>query len=267
MDRDALTPTYIGFGVSTTKKETSMHSFDPEIAKKVGVNAAVIYQNIVWWTQKNAANNKHHHDGRHWTYNSIKAFDVLFPYLTTAQIRRALEKLETSGLLLSGTFNKIGYDRTKWYCPSEQIHLSEIANGFVRNRQPIPVSKPDIKPVDKHIDHFDDFWSAYPRKIGRVNARKAFEKAMRIATIDEISAGLNSQLDILKSKEQKFIPHPSTWLNGERWNDEPDHNAPRNGTHARADRPGAGMAQAFAAVAERLSRNPEEGGGGGGGFI
>jgi hypothetical protein len=33
-----------------------MHSFDPEIAKKVGVNAAVIYQNIVWWTQKNAAN-------------------------------------------------------------------------------------------------------------------------------------------------------------------------------------------------------------------
>jgi hypothetical protein len=87
-----------------------MHSFDPEIAKKVGVNAAVIYQNIVWWTQKNAANNKHHHDGRHWTYNSIKAFDVLFPYLTTAQIRRALEKLETSGLLLSGTFNKIGYN-------------------------------------------------------------------------------------------------------------------------------------------------------------
>jgi hypothetical protein len=123
-----------------------MHSFDPEIAKKVGVNAAVIYQNIVWWTQKNAANNKHHHDGRHWTYNSIKAFDVLFPYLTTAQIRRALEKLETSGLLLSGTFNKIGYDRTKWYCPSEQIHLSEIANGFVRNDEPIPVSKPDIKP-------------------------------------------------------------------------------------------------------------------------
>jgi hypothetical protein len=79
-EQDALTPIYIGFGVSTTKKETSMHSFDPEIAKKVGVNAAVIYQNIVWWTQKNAANNKHHHDGRHWTYNSIKAFDVLFPY-------------------------------------------------------------------------------------------------------------------------------------------------------------------------------------------
>ena len=36
----------------------SMHSFDPEIAKKVGVNAAVIYQNIIFWTEKNAANKK-----------------------------------------------------------------------------------------------------------------------------------------------------------------------------------------------------------------
>jgi hypothetical protein len=257
-----------------------MHSFDPEIAKKVGVNAAVIYQNIVWWTQKNAANKQNVRDGHVWTYNSRAAFGRLFPYLTQSQIKTAISKLVDTGLLLKGEYNVANYDKTNWYSPSisakwlenpigykSPMDWSETANGLVENRQPIPVSKPDIKPVDKHIDHFDDFWSAYPRKIGRVNARKAFEKAMRIATIDEISAGLNSQLDILKSKEQKFIPHPSTWLSGERWNDEPDHNAPRNGTHARADRPGAGMAQAFAAVAERLSRNPEEGGGGGSGFI
>jgi len=123
-----------------------MHSFDPEIAKDVGVNAAVLYQNILWWTQKNAANNKHCHDGRYWTYNSIKAFDDLFPYLTTAQIRRALEKLEAAGLILSGTFNKAAYDRTKWYCPSQQINLSKIANGIAEKGEPIPDSKPDIKP-------------------------------------------------------------------------------------------------------------------------
>ena len=227
-----------------------MHSFDPEIAKKVGLNAAVIYQNIVWWAEKNAANGKHLHDGRHWTYNSVKAFDVLFPYLTTAQIRRALEKLEASGLILSGTFNKMGYDRTKWYCPLEQIHLSELANGFVRNDEPIPVIKPDIKPVGKHIDHFEDFWAAYPRKIGKGNARKAFEKAMKSVTIDEISSGLNSQLDILKSKEQKFIPHAATWLNGERWNDEPDHNKENNSrSHATLD---------AIAIAARASRSPSE---------
>ena len=123
-----------------------MHSFDPEIAKKVGVNAAVLYQNIVWWTQKNAANDKHYHDGRYWTYNSIKAFDALFPYLTPKQIRTALDKLEEAELILSGTFNKAGYDRTKWYCPSEQIDLPKKANGIDQKGEPIPVSKPDIKP-------------------------------------------------------------------------------------------------------------------------
>ena len=123
-----------------------MHSFDPEIAKKVGVNAAVIYQNIVWWTQKNAANGRHNHDGRHWTYNSIKAFDALFPYMTSKQIRTALDKLEDAGLILSGVFNKAGYDRTKWYCPACQIDLPKKANGIAQKGEPIPVSKPDIKP-------------------------------------------------------------------------------------------------------------------------
>jgi hypothetical protein len=124
----------------------SMHSFDPEIATKVGVNAAVLYQNIVWWTQKNAANGKHLRDGRHWTYNSIKAFDALFPYLTSKQIRTALDKLEEAGLILSGSFNKAGYDRTKWYCPSGPIQLPKKANGIAQKGEPIPVSKPDIKP-------------------------------------------------------------------------------------------------------------------------
>ena len=123
-----------------------MHSFDPEIAKKVGVNAAVIYQNIVWWTQKNIANNKHYHDGRHWTYNSIKAFDALFPYLSSKQIRTALDKLEDAELILSGVFNRAGYDRTKWYCPNCQIDLPKKANGIAQEGEPIPVSKPVIKP-------------------------------------------------------------------------------------------------------------------------
>jgi len=227
-----------------------MHSFDPEIAKKVGVNAAILYQNIVWWAEKNAANGKHLHEGRHWTYNSIRAFDALFPYMTLKQIRTSLEKLEEVGLILSGTFNKMGYDRTKWYCPSGPTQLPHRANRIATEGQPIPVIKLVIKPVVKPIDHFEDFWASYPRKIGKGNARKAFEKAMKSATIEEISTGLNSQLDILKSKEQKFIPHAATWLNGERWNDEPDHNKESNSrSHTTLN---------TISVAARARRSPDE---------
>lgn len=39
----------------------SLHSFDPDVAKKVGVNAAVIYQNILFWTEKNFRNKRNVH--------------------------------------------------------------------------------------------------------------------------------------------------------------------------------------------------------------
>jgi hypothetical protein len=129
----------------------SRHSFEPDIAAQVGLNAAVIYQNILWWAEKNAANDRHFHDGLWWTYNSIAAFAELFPYLTGKQIRTALDKLEQEGLLVSGSFNKSAYDRTKWYAPTclgGHVHLPKKANEAASEGKPIPDSKPVVKPVD-----------------------------------------------------------------------------------------------------------------------
>ncbi|WP_167685921.1 hypothetical protein [Parasedimentitalea denitrificans] len=74
----------------------SRHNFESAVAEQVGVNAAVIYQNFKFWCEKNAANEKHHYDEKVWTYNSMKAFETLFPYVSKSQIRTALDKLETS---------------------------------------------------------------------------------------------------------------------------------------------------------------------------
>ena len=45
----------------------SRHSFDPDIAARVGLNAAVIFQNITFWIEKNQANRRNFRDGRYWT--------------------------------------------------------------------------------------------------------------------------------------------------------------------------------------------------------
>ena len=133
----------------------SRHSFDPEIAKQVGINAAVIYQNILWWAERNAANNKHNHEGLWWTYNSVSAFAELFPYLTSKQIRTSLDRLEKQRLILSGSFNKSAYDRTKWYaptCPIGEHDLPIGANEIDLKGEPIPdvntVDKPDVSPLN-----------------------------------------------------------------------------------------------------------------------
>jgi hypothetical protein len=123
----------------------SLHSFDPDIAKQVGINAAILYHNIGYWCAKNAANGRHIHEGRAWTYNSNAAFEALFTYLSGKQIRTALDKLEQAGLIKISQFNKAGYDRTRWFsaiCPQGQMDLPSGANGFALKGEPIPVSKP-----------------------------------------------------------------------------------------------------------------------------
>lgn len=70
---------------------------------------------------------------------------------------------------------------------------------------------------------FGRFWSGYPRKIGKADARKAFAKAWRkLPPMDEEPI-LTGGLERAKAAwtDAQFIPHAATWLNGERWQDEP----------------------------------------------
>lgn len=124
-----------------------INAFDTEVAQLVGVNAAVLFKNIEYWVEKNATNGKNEHDGRYWTYNSMKAYEEQFPYLTGNQIRTALTKLEDAGLVITGCFNEIAYDRTKWYtvtekgysiCGKASPHLGNFANQFAKKPEPIP---------------------------------------------------------------------------------------------------------------------------------
>ena len=91
------------------------HIFDVEIAKKYGVHAAVILENIGYWVHRSEANDTNFYDGYYWTYNSKRAIAELFPYLTERQTEFALQKLIDAGLVLTGSYNKSPYDRTLWY--------------------------------------------------------------------------------------------------------------------------------------------------------
>ena len=157
--------------------------------------------------------------------------------MNRSTIVRHLEALEADGLIERERRERQNGSQTS---TSYILHFTPVAernSPCCKTQQP-PVAKCDplnlginnLGTEQESIDHFEDFWSAYPRKIGKGNARRAFAKAMKNATIEEISSGLNRQLAALSSKEQQYIPHASTWLNGERWNDEPDQSTskPRN---------------------------------------
>jgi hypothetical protein len=70
---------------------------------------------------------------------------------------------------------------------------------------------------------FDTFWKEYPRKVSKQQAVKAWKSLNPDHTL------LTTMLQALEKQKRseqwqkdngKFIPHPATWLNGKRWEDE-----------------------------------------------
>jgi len=69
---------------------------------------------------------------------------------------------------------------------------------------------------------FQAFWQAYPRRIGKGAARTAFAKALKLSPADDIIQGAIAYAAHCEEMgtEKQYIPHPSTWLNAERWEDD-----------------------------------------------
>lgn len=126
------------------------HHFSVEIAVEYGVNAAILFQNICFWCEKNRANGTNLHDGLYWTYNSRKAFHELFPYMSEKQIKAALDKLIENGLITTGTYNEEAWDRTLWYAVTKKgdcifrngnMEMPERSNADAQMGTPIPYIK------------------------------------------------------------------------------------------------------------------------------
>lgn len=73
-------------------------------------------------------------------------------------------------------------------------------------------------------DSFDAFWQAYPRRVAKKAARTAWARLRPTpATLAKILAALDWQRHqpAWEKDGGSFIPYPATWLNQERWEDEP----------------------------------------------
>lgn len=70
---------------------------------------------------------------------------------------------------------------------------------------------------------FEQFWSVYPRRVAKASARKAWD---RLAPDDELTDIIVAAIAVAarspdwRKDDGQFIPHPATWLNGKRWEDE-----------------------------------------------
>lgn len=82
----------------------------------------------------------------------------------------------------------------------------------------------------KALIPFDQFWTIYPRKTAKKAAEKSWSK---MNEEDQKQAICYLQKEPFADQSVKYIPHPSTFLNGERWNDELPTEQQQGATHFR----------------------------------
>ncbi|MDK2932390.1 MAG: hypothetical protein PWP27_200 [Clostridiales bacterium] len=100
----------------------------PQLAKKIGLNEAIVIQQIHYWLKVNEETNKHFYNNRYWMYNSFEKWCEQFPFWSIATIKRIFKNLEKQKILLVSNYNKYRRDRTKWYT-IDYNRLEEVASN------------------------------------------------------------------------------------------------------------------------------------------
>ena len=228
------------------------HSFSPEVATKYGVDEAIFINALAYWIRKNRANHVNFRVGRWWTFLTLSAMCDLFPYWNKGKLERIVANCKAKGVIHTGDFNDNRQRRTIWYALDDSVLLllgeptccsvpelvvegDESISHFSEMPQAIPdsekciqinkeVNKKKITPIPPEGgERFEVFWKAYPKRIKRLDAEKAWQK---LKVDDALLATILAALEVQKRSPQwnkadkQYIPYPATWLNGHCWEDE-----------------------------------------------
>jgi len=74
------------------------------------------------------------------------------------------------------------------------------------------------KDKEKHLEVFDEFWNLYPKKVAKADALKAWNKAIKRKSPDELLK-LTKVYSEGKLPDMTYIPYPASWLNKELYED------------------------------------------------
>lgn len=205
------------------------------------LDEAVILQQIHYWIEKR----QNYCEGRYWVYNSMENWMQQFPWIKSrTTLTRYFNNLEKKGLLITGNYNKAGFDKTKWYtidystlsdfeqrlyrtcttsdqnlvngmnrtCTTNTIDYTEITSESTTNKQANAVS------ADADLsESFNKLWNLYPKKQGKKDAfrhYKAWRKKSKDNTDDYLLRKLNEYKAYLAANQWLHPMNGSTWFNG-----------------------------------------------------
>ena len=139
-------------------------------------------------------------------------------------IRSAIAELEQFGYLSREQINENGrFGEVIWTThdpsatPVADYPLSEnplSENPHYKNNNP---KEEQVKNTYAHLEElFNEFWNAYPRKLDKAKAFRAFKSALNRAKFEDILAGVIAYRNDPK-RNPDFTKYPASWLNADSW--------------------------------------------------
>jgi len=199
----------------------------PSLAKEIGLNEAIVLQQIQYWI--NAPAGGKNIDGVKWIWNSVSEWQAQFPFWSSDTIKRTLGKLKERGLIRVSQFNKATWDRTNFYTidystlstivestDRGKLHQSVGANCTHLDEGKLHHSTNTDTTTDTNV-RFSAFWKLYPKKKDKKKAGVAFGRLTK-GNMDKAIKHLKTYP--YNGTEPRFTPLPTTYIHGERWDDE-----------------------------------------------
>lgn len=139
-------------------------TINPDLAIAVGLNEAIVLQQVQYWCEHNEEAGRNFHDGHFWVYNSYPEWQKQFPWWCEKTVKTTFSKLEKRNLLITANYNRKSMDRTKWYRVNHEA-LDELADSpsgkncpmyRVDITRPIPETNTEISNGKKEKGNFPD---------------------------------------------------------------------------------------------------------------
>lgn len=221
-----------------------------------------------WWEDINVRNlfiacllQANHQDKNKGTLRIERgSFPTSYPHLakisglTNQQARTALTKLKVTGEITDKPLHKgrlITITNYNYYQDDNRQNNSEITGNQQAEQQAdnSTIRMEEDKNIDIDINararagvsndgDFDEWWKRYPHKVGKADAKKKFEIALRKSSLAELLHGIDRYI-ASKPPDRPYC-NPATWLHQERWLDQPAPQTPternQNEQPSRSDR-------------------------------
>ena len=161
---------------------------------------------------------------KHWRMANALRKDRYTP--TAFKNEMAMLKVGENGAYKFPDNNDMVAERLPNGCQLVAERLPQVSIGKVsidkNNKNNISCNEnSEIEVLDQKEMWFESFWEIYPKHQDKKKAKQKFLKLCKDEKkYQEIMQGLRNVLPVWAKKDTKYIPMPTTWLNGERWNDE-----------------------------------------------